>query len=308
MVNTSDLPKIVTVCGPTGVGKTSFAIELAKRFGGEIVGADSMQIYRRMDIGTAKPTAEERAAVCHHMVDIVDPNEAFDAAAYGRRAHQAVQQLLKRHIPAFVVGGTGLYIKALVQPLFEGRTSDREVRQRIQSRLKEEGTAALYAGLEEKDPTAAARIHPNDTYRIQRALEVIETTGRSISDLHDAHRFSKARYKTLEIGLTLPRDQLYTRIDRRVDQMIAAGLLEEVRGLLALGYDLDLKSMQSLGYRHMVDFLQGRASWDETVRILKRDHRRYAKRQFTWFKAVPNMNWLAPDQAETAAEMIERFF
>ena len=298
----------MTVCGPTGVGKTSFAIELAKRFTGEIVGADSMQIYRQMDIGTAKPTAAERNTVRHHMVDIVDPNEAFDAAAYGRRAHQAVQQLLEENIPAFVVGGTGLYIKALVQPLFEGRASDREVRERIQSRLKEEGAAALHANLKERDPTAAARIHPNDAYRIQRALEVIETTGRSISDLHDAHRFSKARYETLEIGLTLPREQLYARIDRRVDQMIAAGLLEEVRGLLALGFDPGLKPMQSLGYRHMVGFLQERTSWEETVRTLKRDHRRYAKRQFTWFKAVAGMNWLAPDQVETAAEMVERFF
>lgn len=308
MVNTTELPKIVTICGPTGVGKTAFAIKLAKRFGGEIVGADSMQIYRQMDIGTAKPTDEEKAAVHHHMVDIVDPDEDFDAAAYGRRAHQVVQQLMADRMPAFVVGGTGLYVKALVYGLFKGRTSNHEVRTRLKTRLEEEGAVALHASLKEKDPTAAKRIHPNDAYRIQRALEVIETTGRSISDLHDAHRFQKARYQTLEIGLALPREQLYARIDRRVDQMIMAGLLDEVRGLLARGYDPNLKSMQSLGYRHMVGFLQGGTTWEEALRTLKRDHRRYAKRQFTWFKAVPEMNWLAPDQVETAAEMVGRFF
>ena len=295
------------ICGPTGVGKTSFAIELAKRFGGEVVGADSMQIYRQMDIGTAKPTPEEKAAIFHHMVDIVDPDEDFDAAAYGRRARQAVEQLLTANILPFVVGGTGLYIKALIYGLFEGRKSDPEVRKRLQARLKEEGAAALHGSLKEKDAIAAGRIHPNDAYRIQRALEVIETTGNAITDLHDAHRFQKARYQTLQIGLTLPRELLYDRIDRRVDQMIAAGLLEEVCGLLARGYDPNLKSMQSLGYRHMIGFVQEQTTWEEALRTLKRDHRRYAKRQFTWFKAVPDMNWLAPDELETATGMVARF-
>lgn len=307
MVNTSELPKIVIVCGPTGVGKTSFAIELAKRFGGEVVGADSMQIYRQMDIGTAKPTPEEKAAIFHHMVDIVDPDEDFDAAAYGRCARLSVEQLLTAKLLPFVVGGTGLYIKALVYGLFEGRKSDPDVRKRLQARLEEEGVAALHGSLRDQDPIAAERIHPNDAYRIQRALEVIETTGSAITDLHDAHRFQKARYQTLQIGLTLPRKLLYDRIDRRVDQMIAAGLLEEVQGLLARGYDPSQKSMQSLGYRHMVGFVKGETTWEEALRTLKRDHRRYAKRQITWFKAVPGMNWMAPDQLETAAGMVARF-
>ena len=295
------------ICGPTGVGKTSFAIELAKRFDGEIVGADSMQIYRQMDIGTAKPTPVEKAAIPHHMVDIVDPDEDFDAAAYGRRACQAAEQLLTAKILPFVVGGTGLYIKAVVYGLFKGRKMESEVRKRLQTRLKEEGAAALHDSLREKDPIAAERIHPNDAYRIQRALEVIETTGSAITALHHAHRFQKARYQTLQIGLTLPRNLLYARIDRRVDQMIADGLLEEVRGLLARGYDPNLKSMQSLGYRHMIGFVQEQTTWGEALRTLKRDHRRYAKRQITWFKAVPGMNWLTPDQLETAAGMVTQF-
>jgi tRNA dimethylallyltransferase len=296
----------VTVCGPTGVGKTAFAIELAKRFGGEIVGADSMQIYRQMDIGTAKPTDEEKAAVRHHMVDMIDPDEPFDAAIYGHRAHQVVQQLLSERIPAFIVGGTGLYIKALVYGLFKDQTSDRQVRRRLQTRLEKEGAAALHGSLKDKDPNAAARIHPNDAYRILRALEVIETAGRSISDFHDAHRFRKARYQTLDIGLVLPRDELYARIDQRVDAMIASGLLEEVRGLLALGYKPGLKSMQSLGYRHMIGYLQGSLTWEEALRTLKRDHRRYAKRQLTWFRAIAGIHWLPPDQIKPAVELVSR--
>lgn len=307
-MNTFDPPKIVVVCGPTGVGKTAFAIELAKRFDGEIVGADSMQIYRRMDIGTAKPTAEEKAAAPHHMVDIVAPDEPFDAAAYGRWADEIVTQLLAARKIAFVVGGTGLYIKALIYGLFKGRTVDDRVRQTLQARLADEGAPALYAALKNRDPSAAARIHPNDTYRILRALEVVETTGRAISEFHEAHHFGKARYRALYFGLTLPREQLYARIDRRVDAMIEAGLLEEVRGLLSLGYGPELKSMQSLGYRHMVAYLRGNVTWDEALRTLKRDHRRYAKRQLTWFNAVDGMHWLAPDAIDTAAEMVGRFF
>jgi tRNA dimethylallyltransferase len=307
MMNMPDLPKIVIICGPTGVGKTGLAIRLAQRFGGQIVGADSMQVYRGMDIGTAKPTDEEKAAVRHHMVDIVDPDQPFDAAEYGRQAHGIIQGLMAEGVLPFVVGGTGLYIKALVYGLFEGRATDPEARQRTKVQLAQEGAASLHARLARRDPQAAARIHPNDAYRITRALEVIELTGRTLSEHHDAHGFAQARYQTLTIGLTLPREQLYTRIDQRVEAMIAAGLREEVRGLLDRGYDSGLKSMQSLGYRHMADFLQGRLAWDEALRTLKRDHRRYAKRQWTWFNAVADIHWLAPDQENKAAERIAAF-
>lgn len=306
-MNNPELPKIVIICGPTGVGKTAFTIGLARRFDGQIVGADSMQIYRQMDIGTAKPTAEEKTAVCHHMVDILDPDQPFDAAAYGEQAHRVVQALVADGIRPFVAGGTGLYIKSLVYGLFKSRTPGGDVRRQLRRQLEQEGAAALHKRLSTQDAQAAARIHPNDAYRIIRALEVIATTGRSISAHHDVHGFEQARYQTLTVGLTLPREQLYARIDRRVDAMVATGLLEEVRGLLDRGYDPGLKSMQSLGYRHLVDFIQGRLTWEEALRTLKRDHRRYAKRQFTWFNAVPGIRWLAPDQNRQAMAMVERF-
>ncbi|MCJ8502800.1 tRNA (adenosine(37)-N6)-dimethylallyltransferase MiaA [Desulfatitalea alkaliphila] len=285
---------MLVVCGPTGVGKTAFGIDLARRVGGRIVGADSMQIYRGMDIGTAKPTAEEQAAVVHYMVDIVDPDQPFDAAAYARRADDVVRQLKAEGIVPVVVGGTGLYIRALVYGLFDAPPADSALRRRLQAQLDQEGAAALHARLAALDPAAAERIHPNDAYRIVRALEVVTETGHPISEHHRRHGFRRPRYRVLTIGLELPREQLYARIDRRVDAMLAEGLLDEVRGLLARGYDPRLKSMQSLGYRHMVDYIQGRLDWEEAVRSLKRDHRRYAKRQITWFRADPEVRWVGP--------------
>lgn len=308
LTGVAGLPHIVIVCGPTGVGKTRFAIGLAQRFGGQIVGADSMQIYRHMDIGTAKPTAEERAAMHHHMVDIIEPDAAFDAAAYGRQAHVIIGRLLRAGIPAFVVGGTGLYIKALVYGMFASRAPDPSIRQKLLQQIADTGSAEMHACLAERDPQSAARIHPNDTYRILRALEVVESTGRRLSDHHQDHGFLQARYQTLTIGLELPREHLYARIEQRVDAMIAAGLLEEVRGLLERGYDPGLKSMQSLGYRHMADYILGPAVWEETLQLLKRDHRRYAKRQMTWFRADPQVKWLAPDQEQAAASLVEAFY
>ena len=283
---------MLVVCGPTGVGKTAFGIDLARRIRGRIVGADSMQIYRGMDIGTAKPTAEEQAAVVHYMVDIVDPDQPFDAAAYARRADAVVRQLKAEGVVPVVVGGTGLYIRALVYGLFDAPPADSALRRRLQTQLDQEGAAALHARLAALDPAAAERIHPNDAYRIVRALEVVTETGRPISEHHSRHGFRRPRYDVLTIGLDMPREQLYARIDRRVDAMLAEGLLDEVRGLLARGYDPQLKSMQSLGYRHMVDYIQGRMDWEEAVRTLKRDHRRYAKRQITWFRSDPEVRWM----------------
>ncbi|RJQ74950.1 MAG: tRNA (adenosine(37)-N6)-dimethylallyltransferase MiaA [Desulfobacteraceae bacterium] len=307
-MNHSTLPKIVVICGPTGAGKTSFAVALAQHFEGQIVGADSMQIYRSMDIGTAKPTTAEKAAVPHHMVDIIDPDQAYDAASFGEQAHQIVQSLAEKNIRPFVVGGTGLYIRALLYGLFQSRPSDGGVRRRLKAQLTRQGAAAMHARLAGKDPQGAGRIHPNDAYRILRALEVIETTGSSISVHHAAHAFRQPRCRALSIGLALPRQQLYARIDRRVDGMVAAGLLEETRRLLDRGYDPALKSMQALGYRHMVAFIRGQVSWDAAIETLKRDHRRYAKRQLTWFRADPSLHWLGPDEMHRAVEMIDAFF
>ncbi|MEN8243385.1 MAG: tRNA (adenosine(37)-N6)-dimethylallyltransferase MiaA [Thermodesulfobacteriota bacterium] len=302
-----DLPPAVVICGPTGIGKTSFAIDLARRFEGKIIGADSMQLYRHMDIGTAKPTPEEQAAVTHYMVNIVDPDKHFDAEMYADMAYAKVLALTEKRILPFIVGGTGLYIKALIHGLFESVKVDAGVRKRLKKEAEELGGPYLHARLKAVDPAAAGRIHTNDTYRIVRALEIFETTGRPISDTQEQHRFEPQRLQTVKIGLHMDREALYQRIDQRVDIMLDQGLLAEVKGLLEKEYSPDLKSMKSLGYRHMAAFLKNEVDWEETVRTLKRDTRRYAKRQMTWFKADPEIVWMGPDELEGAAAMIAAF-
>jgi tRNA dimethylallyltransferase len=287
-------PTAIIICGPTGIGKTSFAIELAKLFKGEIVGADSMQIYRHMDIGTAKPNPAERSVIRHHMVDIIDPDEPFDAETYATQALSIVMALQKQEVLPFVVGGTGLYIKSLLYGLFDTRPADQEIRIRLKQEAEKEGGAVLYERLKKVDPVTAGKIHINDTYRIVRALEVYEASGAPISDFQRRHGFQKSRLTPLKFGLYMEREQLYDRIDERVEMMIHAGILDEVKHLRDVGYGSELKSMQSLGYRHMHDFLDGRMDWPETIRTLKRDTRRYAKRQMTWFKADREVVWVDP--------------
>jgi len=302
-----DKPHLVVICGPTGVGKTAFAIALARRFKGEIVGADSMQIYRRLNIGTAKPTRAEQNAVRHHMVDVVEPNEAFDAARYAAMAHRIINGIVANGRLPFVVGGTGLYIKALLQGLFNQNSVDHAVRERLKAEVRRKGSAHLHQRLGLVDPEAADRIHPNDALRVVRALEIFEQTGRPISAHQGQHRFEDHCYTALKLGLTMERCALYGRIDARVDEMLAAGLLEEVQNLRQVPYDCGLKSMQSLGYRHMIAFIEGNLAWPEVVRQIKRDHRRYAKRQLTWFGADRQIHWLAPHQLQEAARLIEAF-
>jgi tRNA dimethylallyltransferase len=300
-------PLAVVVCGPTGIGKTAFAIDLARRFKGEIIGADSMQLYRHMDIGTAKPTPEERAAVRHHMVDVVDPDGHFDAEMYANMAYAKVVELADNKILPFIVGGTGLYIKALVHGLFESAEIDEHVRQRLKEEAADKGGAYLHARLEKVDPFAAARIHANDTYRIVRALEIYESTGRTLSVSQQQHQFRPQRLQTVKIGLAMDREALYRRIDKRVDLMLDQGLLKEVQGLIEAGYAMALKSMQSLGYRHMGAFLNNGVDWEEAVRTLKRDTRHYAKRQMTWFRADPEIVWMGPQDIEKAVACIADF-
>ena len=300
-------PRVIVVCGPTGIGKTSTAIRLARQFQGEIIGADSMQIYRRMDIGTAKPTPAERACVKHHMVDIVDPDTPYDAARYAREAGDKIQELHERQVVPVVAGGTGLYIKALIYGLFDSRPPDPEIRRELEDLAEAHGSGFLHAKLAACDPAAAAEIHVNDRFRIIRALETYRTTGRPISDHQRKHRFARPRFATFKIGLTMPREALYARIDQRVDQMVAEGLLDEVRRLLAKGFRPELKSMQAIGYRHMADHLLNGVDWSETLRLLKRDTRRYAKRQFTWFRAESDILWMTPDDIASVAPAIQSF-
>lgn len=300
-------PSVIVICGPTGIGKTSAGIEAAEAFGGEIISADSMQVYKYMDIGTAKPTLEERKRIFHHMIDIIEPDEDFSAAKFALMADEIIERLRRREIIPFLVGGTGLYIKALIKGLFNPETSLDGTRSRLKKEAEKYGTESLYKRLLASDREAADKIHPNDTFRIVRALEVYETTGMTISEHHKKHAFSGNRFNVLKIGLTTERDDLYKRIEKRVDLMVEAGFAEEVKRLLDMNYTAGLKSMQSIGYRHMVEYLTGRISLDETVRILKQDTRRFAKRQMTWFNADPEIVWVKPDQANNIKILIGSF-
>lgn len=299
--------KIVIICGPTGIGKTSTAIQLSQEFSGEIISADSMQVYREMDIGTAKPTRTEQELVPHHMINVVHPNEPFDAATFTKMADSVIRFLIQHNRLPFIVGGTGLYIKALIHGLFRARPADTGVISRLRKESDQFGSEALHKQLAECDPQAAARIHPNDSFRIIRALEIFEATGKPISTYHDLHRFSEKKYHALKIGLSCERETLYARINQRVDMMLDQGILGEVEQLLKKGYSADLKSMQSLGYRHMAAYLSGKITWDEAVNAMKQDTRRYAKRQLTWFKADPEIKWFTKDRIKGIRKEIRSF-
>jgi tRNA dimethylallyltransferase len=299
--------RIIVVCGPTGIGKTSFAIRLAKQFDAEIVGADSMQIYKYMDIGTAKPSSEELSQVPHHLVDFLEPDKDFDAGRYVSLADQAIKEISARGKNIIVAGGTGFYIKALLHGLFRTSGVCRDTIEALTRELEEKGCKYLHERLVLCDPAAARKIHPNDSFRVIRALEVFETTGKKISDHQDFHNFSTKRYEFLKIGLYMDRQELYSRINKRVEMMLDQGLLKEVATLIEKGFPLTLKSMQSIGYRHMGMFIENRVDWQEAVRLLKRDTRRYAKRQFTWFRRDDQIHWLLPSQIPVAQELIKNF-
>jgi tRNA dimethylallyltransferase len=299
--------RLVVVCGPTAAGKTAVAIDLAERVDGEIVNADSMQVYRYMDIGTAKPTAAEQARVRHHLIDVLDPDRPFDAAAFAHLGREAIADIAARGKAPIVAGGTGLYIKALLGGLARRAVSDPDVRERLWRDVEVHGPVTLHSRLAEVDPDTAARVHPNDAMRIVRALEVFEASGRPISAHHRGHRFADAPYVTYKIGLDMDRSALYARIDRRVAAMLAEGLEAEVRSLLARGYGEGLKTMQSLGYRHMCAYIGGRIGYDEAVATLQRDTRRFAKRQLTWFRADGQIRWTSPEDLAPLLPEIEAF-
>lgn len=300
-------PRVAALVGPTAVGKTAVALALARSLGCEIVNADSLQVYRELDIGTAKPSLEERAQVAHHLIDVADPPEMFDAARFCREGREVLEDLRRRGVPPLVVGGTGLYLKALLRGLFAEGEPAPGVRERVRHELGDLGLAALYQRLEQLDPATAARLHPHDTYRIVRALEVIAATGRPLSEWIGAHRFQDAPYEVLKLGLELDREELYRRIELRVEVMLEQGWLDEVEGLLTR-YPPTLKPLQALGYRHLINYLTGRWSWEEALTLLTRDTRRYAKRQRTWFGSDPEVRWFHPDRVEEMAAALAEFF
>jgi tRNA dimethylallyltransferase len=300
-------PPVILLVGPTGVGKTGLALEMAGRFGGEIVSADSLQVYRGMDIGTAKPTLEQRRHISHHLIDVVDPDQPFDASRYRELAREAIARLHREKKTVFVVGGSGLYIRALLGGLIAGPGADEALRATLRDELRRQGVRRLYEKLRSIDEKAAAQVNPGDGVRIIRALEVLELTGRSIVEHQKEHRFAEQPYETLKIGLMLEKDRLKERIGLRTDRMMAEGFVEEVKRLLEAGYHRSLKPMQSLGYRHIGAYLAGEAGIEQTIRMIKRDTYRYAKRQMTWFSADREVLWLSPADVDAAAGRIGRF-
>ncbi|MDZ7372777.1 MAG: tRNA (adenosine(37)-N6)-dimethylallyltransferase MiaA [candidate division KSB1 bacterium] len=293
---------VPVLVGPTAVGKTALSLLLAEAMEAEIVSADSRQVYRYMDIGTAKPRPEDRRRVPHHFIDVRDPDEYYSAGQFGREAREKIQQLLGQGRLPLVVGGSGFYLRALFDGLFEPRISDPEVKERIRDRIRREGLPAVYAYLCRVDPEAAGRIHPNDEQRIVRALEVYEIAGEPMSHFF-AQKPAPAPFGAIWIGLERPREELYHRIDRRVEEMFAAGLVEEVRQLLERGYTADLNALRTVGYREVIGYLQGEFTLDRAVYLVKRNSRRYAKRQLTWFRRDQRIHWV-PAEEETIERIV----
>ena len=301
------MEKIVVICGPTGIGKTNFAINIAKSLNGEIISADSMQVYKHMNIGTAKPEKKELKQVCHHLIDIVDPKDDFNAGRFVKLADKAIKNIINKKKIPIVAGGTGLYIKALLYGLFEEKITFKKTLNQSIKKPDEHKNSSLYKKLKKHDPQAAKKIHPNDSFRVIRALKIYYETGKKISEQQKKHDFKDLRYKCIKIGLGIERKILYESINKRVDMMINKGLLKEVKTLIDNGYDNNLKSMQSIGYKHMSMFIEKKIDWKEAIELLKRDTRRYAKRQFTWFKSDKKIVWLEPSQFEHAKKIIKDF-
>jgi len=291
--------QVLAVVGPTATGKTALAIELANRLATEIVSADSQQFYRGMEIGTAAPTPAERARVPHHFVCFLDPSESMAAGDYERIARPIVDRLNRAGKPAVVVGGSGLYVQALIRGLFEGPPRDQVIRDRLRAEARDHGNARLFARLQAVDPEYAAILtSPNDLVRVIRALEVHEITGKPISQLHREFRERKPPLRAFQAALDMPRDVLYQRIDRRVDVMIAAGWIEETRALVAAGHAANLERLKSHGYRELTAYLRGEITLETALDTTRRNVRHYAKRQITWFRADKTVRWL-PATPET---------
>ena len=283
---------LLIIAGPTGIGKTRVAIEVADSLNGEIVGADSMQIYRYMDIGTAKPDPEERARVPHHLLDIRDPDEEFSVADYVDEASAAIRDIYERGKLPLLVGGTGLYIEKLLYGIFEGPGRDEAFRQEMHTLAERSGVQAVHEKLQHCDPESAKRLHPNDLVRVIRALEVFHVSGLPISIQQKEATEPVAQYNAAFFVLSAERETVYRRINTRVELMIAEGFVEEVRDLYKRGYNRDLRPMQSLGYKEIGSFLAGECDLPTAVELIKRNTRRYAKRQLVWFRKYDDVSWI----------------
>ena len=308
--------KILAIVGPTASGKTSISIELAKRLGGEIISCDSMQIYRRMDIGTAKPTEEEKCGVPHHLIDAVEPSDAFSCADYVTMAGEAVKEIAARGKLPILCGGTGLYLDRFLCGEMEETHADEDLRASLFAYAESEGIEALHARLREVDPESADAIHPNNVKRVVRALEIYEQTGIPKSEFDRRSQVVESPYEATVIGLFYPRREvLYERINRRVDMMLADGLLEETKRLLDEGvFEVNLTAAQAIGYKELLGYLDGSETLTEATENLKTATRRYAKRQITWFSAKPYVEWVEMEKDgelrsldDVCEEIVSRF-
>jgi len=309
----SEAPKrripIFVIAGPTATGKTDLAVAAAQALDAEIVGADSMQVYRHMNIGTATPTLDELRGIPHHMIDIVNPDETYDVAAYIAQADKVITRIAAGGRRVLLVGGTGLYIRVLLHGLQAGPPPDPVLRDEITAKAKELGWPALHMELADLDPETARRLHPNDGVRILRALEVVRQSGVPISRWQDDHAFEEDRYQAAIVGLDQPRDLLHARINDRVDGMIRGGFASEVESLIEAGYPSSLKPMQALGYKRLCEHMAGDLSMDEAIEKTKTDTRRLARRQRKWFNREPGLEWIDPTAnriIEVAAEFFDK--
>ena len=285
-------PKILCVVGPTASGKTDYAVELALKCGGEVVSCDSMQIYKHMDIGTAKPTADEMKGVKHHMIDIIEPNESFSVARFSEMARECIDDILLRGKMPVLCGGTGLYFDSTINNInFIQMDTDEEYRKYLESAAKEFGNEYVYKILKRVDEESAESIHPNNLKRVIRALEIYKTTGKKKSEL-DKEQLSEPLYEPEITGLMRDREVLYDRINKRVDIMMEKGLVEEVSELIKMGIDTEATSMQAIGYKEIIEYLDGKTSLSDAVDKIKRESRRYAKRQLTLFKRNEKIHWI----------------
>jgi tRNA dimethylallyltransferase len=307
-MSTATRVRIGLIVGPTATGKSALAVDIAERLGAEIVNADSRQLYIGMDIGTAKPTPEQRARVAHHLLDVCTPDRPLDVARFAALGRRAIEEIAARGRPVMVCGGSGLYLKVLLRGIFPGPAASPELRRELLEEGARHGPQYLHEKLRAADPLAAQRIAPRDVARALRALEVFRLTGTPLSVYHERHGFVEARYEGLVIGLAMAREQLYAAIDRRFDASLAAGFLDEVRALLARGYDFGRPPLSTIGYRHLAAHLRGEMALEQAVALAKRDTRRFAKRQLTWFRRDGQILWMTPEQAGVQAPaMFSRF-
>lgn len=300
----SKIPLIV-VAGPTASGKTGLAIDIANYVGGEIVSADSMQIYKYMNIGSAKPTQKERAKAVHHMIDFLEPDAEFSVADYTEMAHKVIADIYERGKIPIMAGGTGLYINSVVNDVTFGEMdTDYELRESLRKTAEEKGSEYLLHMLSEFDEVSAKRLHPNNLRRIIRAIEFYKITGKPISEHQEETKKTQSRYNPLMLCVNWDREELYDRINRRVDMMMDEGLLDEVKRLMDMGYTKDLNSMQGIGYKEVMDYFDGKASLEETVEIIKQSSRRYAKRQLTWFRRDERIHYVSSENPFEEAKLL----